>query len=198
MTSENLDEMKLTAYALGELDEAARPEVEAILRDSAFARGYVKSVLATARQLTGELAWEKVTGLTAIQRASLEQRIRQAAGREPAVRRKQRRWNRMVLAGSIAASILIVGLSAALLLPPLYRQFEPQREERQAVGHLPYIISDGAAPNSSLPGIDNLPVTRPPGPRIDPSDDTGAWSGNIRSLGRRPPRPREFRSLRFG
>jgi Ca-activated chloride channel family protein len=178
MTSPNLDETKLTAYALGELDETSKPEVEAILRDSAFARGYVQNVLATARQLTGELASERVTGLTAIQQASLEQRIRRAAGREPEARRTQRRWNRLVLAGSIAASILIVGLSAALLLPPLYRQFEPQHDDSQAVGHLPYIISDGSPADRSLPGSDNLPITRPPGPRIDQSDDAGSWSGN--------------------
>ena len=112
----------------------------------------MQKVLATARQLTGEFASEEVTGLTAIQKASLEQRIGRAAGREPAVLRTQRRWNRMVLAGSIAASILIVGLWATLVLPPLYRQFEPQRDDSQTVGHLPYIISDGTTPMQSLPG----------------------------------------------
>ena len=178
MIGSGIDEMKLTAYALGELDEAARPEVEAMLRDSAFARGYVQSVLATAQQLTGELASEEVTGLTAIQQASLEQRIRQAAGREPAARRTQRRWNRMVLAGSIAASILIVGLSAALFLPPLYRQLDTQHDGSEAVGHLPYIISDGTAPTQTLPGEDNLPSSRPPGPKIDQADDAGNWPGN--------------------
>jgi Ca-activated chloride channel family protein len=178
MTGPNIDEMKLTAYALGELDEAALPEVEALLRESAFARSYVQNVLGTARRLTGEFADEEVTGLTAIQHSSLEQRIRQAAGHEPAARRTHRRWNQMVLAGSIAASILIVWLSAARFLLPLYRQFEPQHDESQAIGHLPYIISDGTAPSQSLPGGDNSPISRPPGPKVDESDDAADWAGN--------------------
>ena len=177
MTLPTIDEMKLTAYALGELDEAERADIEALLRDSAFARGYVQSIRETAARLSEELAGEAASGLTAIQRAALEQRIGQAAGREPAVLRTHRRWNRAVLAGSIAASVLIVGALAVQLLSRLYRQLEPPRDDRQAVAHLPYIINDGAPATPSLPGADHLPMIRPSGQKIDQSEETGNWPG---------------------
>ncbi len=180
MALPNIDDMKLTAYALGELDDADRANAEIMLRNSAFARRYVQSVRAMALQLSEELAGETVEGLTAIQRASLEQRIGQAAAREPAAVRTHRRWNRAVLAGCIAASILIVGTSAALMLPPLYRQFSAKPDERGAVGHVPYIITDGTAPVSSLPGAENLPSPRPVTPKIDTPEDAAAWTGSAR------------------
>jgi Ca-activated chloride channel family protein len=52
------DDPKLTAYALGELDDAARAEVEAALRDSAECRQTVDDIRRTAGWLTAELERE--------------------------------------------------------------------------------------------------------------------------------------------
>lgn len=52
------DDPRLTAYALGELDEAERAEVEALLRENADARGVVEEVRAAARRIEEALKGE--------------------------------------------------------------------------------------------------------------------------------------------
>lgn len=104
-----MDELLLTAYALGELSGTERAAVAAYLVGSAEARHYVAEVRATANLLVDELARESFGGLTELQHASIEQKLDDAL-RIPVVQARARRrvrWDRAVLAMSIAASVLI-------------------------------------------------------------------------------------------
>ncbi len=101
------DDPRLTAYALGELDESERPEVEALIADDPEAVRLVAEILATARLLTDHLRAETTRpGLAPEQRQAIENRL------EPArVARARRRWPKF----AIAAALL--GLAATLILP---------------------------------------------------------------------------------
>src|SRR3954454_19155644 len=89
--SVDIDELKLTAYALGELDDADdRAAVEAHLAGDVVARRHVDEVRATAAVLTDELAREADREeklhpdeyrLTALQHATIERRL--CGEREP-------------------------------------------------------------------------------------------------------------------
>ena len=61
-----MNEMKLTAYALGELYGPERAAVEAHVADDADARRFVDEMRETARVVTDELAHEPVVGLLAV------------------------------------------------------------------------------------------------------------------------------------
>ena len=119
----NIDELKLTAYALGEVDEAERGAITAHLATDAAARAHVEEVRATARLVSGELARESEAaglGLTAVQYANIERRLE---GHAPALRMAapataRRNWG---LWGSVAASVLIVGTVMASVLPMVFR-----------------------------------------------------------------------------
>ena len=71
----NLDDPKLTAYALGELDDAERAAVAAQLEQSPEARRAVADIRAMAGALTNELAAEPVAALTPAQRAKIHQQL---------------------------------------------------------------------------------------------------------------------------
>ncbi len=64
------DDPQLTAYALGELDEAERAAVEARLRDDPAARAAVEAIRATARQLETALAGEPLPEVSPVRPAS--------------------------------------------------------------------------------------------------------------------------------
>src|SRR5262245_16302079 len=66
------DDPILTAYALGELDEAEREAVEARLEQSPEARRAAQEILQTANLLTQELANEPPVRLTPEQRELIE------------------------------------------------------------------------------------------------------------------------------
>ncbi len=63
------DDPQLTAYALGELDEAERAVVEARLRDDPAARAAVEAIRATAVQLEAALAAEPLPAVTPVRPA---------------------------------------------------------------------------------------------------------------------------------
>ena len=69
------DDPRLTAYALGELDDAERAEVESLLAESDEARRFVEETRATARLLTERLGREPRPGLAPEQRQSIEKRL---------------------------------------------------------------------------------------------------------------------------
>src|SRR5256885_2606002 len=119
MSTEPVDaaEEGLTAYALGELDDAARAQVEAQLASDPAAKRQVDEVRAVARLLTAELATERATGLATDQRAAVEGRLAYVE-RGPSTgaltaKGIQRRW--VVRGVAIAASIAIAGGTTALL-----------------------------------------------------------------------------------
>lgn len=119
-----IDEMLLTAYALGELDARERERVAAHVEANPEARLHVEAMRETALVVRNDLIAEPVDGLTQIHREVIEQRL-QALDR--AARRRAKaaslRWRRWVpLAGSVAASIAIVAMVLAFLLPWMYPQ----------------------------------------------------------------------------
>ena len=76
MTHE-IDDDRLTAYALGELEGAEAAEVEALLATNPDARREVDAIRTLARSLTAELGREPASPLTGHQRAAI--------GRRPAI-----------------------------------------------------------------------------------------------------------------
>lgn len=73
--SHSLDDPKLTAFALGELDEAQAKVVAAQVADSAEARAFIDEVRATAKLLTDEFASEPAPELTEMQRRRIDQKL---------------------------------------------------------------------------------------------------------------------------
>ncbi len=97
------DDPRLTAFALGDLDEASRAEVEAILARDPGLRAEVESIRAAADSLRGALESEPVTALDPSRRAAIEAA---AAGRG--------RIHRLRPSVGVAAAVLLVaGLSFA-------------------------------------------------------------------------------------
>ncbi len=116
---------KLTAYALGELDDTERAEVEAQLKESEAARQTVNEIRKTAALLTRELKAEPALALSDDQRNAIEAKAEQVygGGKKPApVKRfSLRRW---WIPTSVAASLLIVGFVGYMQLGGLSRARE--------------------------------------------------------------------------
>ena len=96
---------KLTAYALGELDDAERAEVEAHLETCAASRRAVEEIRQTAELLTAELQKEPCPALTPEQRSGIEP--------EHIPERRSflvRRWKPLAVAASLAAVLVVGGL----------------------------------------------------------------------------------------
>ena len=116
---------KLTAYALGELDDTERAEVEAQLKESEAARQTVNEVRKTAALLARELKAEPALALSDDQRKAIKAKAEQVYGggkkSTPAKRLTLRRW---WIPTSVAASLLIVGFLGYLQLGGLSRARE--------------------------------------------------------------------------
>src|SRR5262249_50848604 len=97
---------RLTAYALGELDESDRPAIEAQLAEDPESRRAVAEICEVAKLLTGYLRTEPSPGLAAEQKRVIEQQLRP----EPSGRFRVQ-W----LGLAAAAALLIAGVG--LLLP---------------------------------------------------------------------------------
>lgn len=106
------DDPRLTAYALGEIEDAERPEIEAGLASDPGARALVEEIRATARLLTETLHAEAAPGLDLGRLQSIEDRLATdpAPAPKPAPRRRWARW-------AVAAGLL--GLAATFLVPTL-------------------------------------------------------------------------------
>ena len=103
------DDPRLTAYALGELDDDDRAQVEALIADDPEAVRQVADVLATARLLSEHLRAETsaTPGLDPEQRQAIEDRLETTIVEKP----RRRRW----IPYAVAASL--VGLAATLIWP---------------------------------------------------------------------------------
>lgn len=114
-----IDDILLTAYALGEVDDSALVEqVETALAGDTVARRTVADVRATAAALTDSLKAEADVGLTAIHVAAIERRLAADAQIDaPASLPLHRNWG---LWGSVAASMLIVSMVMASVLPKIF------------------------------------------------------------------------------
>lgn len=111
---------RLTAYALGELDEAERVELDALLRERSDLRDEIEAIRAVAGDLREELAHEPAPQLSAEQRASIEARaagqsadLRLAGGGERTIR-PAAWWWRIGLSG--AAAVLALGVLLPLMM----------------------------------------------------------------------------------
>jgi hypothetical protein len=158
-----IDELKLTAYALGELENGERAAVESHLAGDPAALAQVENVRAAARLLAGELAREPEVGLTAAQHVAIERRLRGAGdggSQGGRVAPSGRNWG---LWASVAASTLIVCTVMAAVLPRLlpvgsgYGQGAASRRARQDGSRGPIIL---APPAGLLPGAEEA---EPPG-----------------------------------
>jgi hypothetical protein len=109
------DDPKLTAYALNELDEADRAEVEAYLAENPAERQFVEETRRTVALLTGGLHVMNVPALTTLQRETIS-----AAASTPALAQARRSyepnrysarrvWMKWTLA--TAACVAVTGLS---------------------------------------------------------------------------------------
>src|SRR5437868_713982 len=109
------DDPKLTAYALGEFDDASdRAQVEAFLATDETARRLVGEIRQTAATLTRGLHSAEIPTLTPAQRQTIA-----AAKPEPAPlnyragdHRPRRLWVRWALATAACAALATAGLSS--------------------------------------------------------------------------------------
>jgi Ca-activated chloride channel family protein len=128
------DDPRLTAYALGELDDADRPEIEALLARDPEARAFLEEVRETARLLTESLREEPRPTLEPEHHQAIESRL---VTPEPPVRKPRRRWVGLALAAGL------LGLSVTLVYPwyrhrsaqaPVFAMAAPERgTTREAV-----------------------------------------------------------------
>src|SRR3954466_15504339 len=109
----NIDDPRLTAYALGELDEAADlAEVEAFVASDEAARRFVEETRQTVAMLTAGLATAETPSLTLAQKQAIQTASGDAKTLEYATPLRPRRkiWARMALATAACAAIAAGGL----------------------------------------------------------------------------------------
>ncbi len=110
---------RLTAYALGEIDEAERAELEAVLSERADLRDEVEAIRAVAGELRAELSHEPAPQLSPEQRASIKSQA-EAGGGLRLVGEGERTirpaawWWRIGLSG--AAAVLLLGVFIPLMM----------------------------------------------------------------------------------
>lgn len=120
----NLDDPKLTAYALGELEGEERTAIEALLANSPEARQRVDEIRQTAQKLETELKKESCPVLTTKQTRTIESEL---VDREPNVTNRTqcdtKPWFlQLIPSFRLVEVIIVVGLIAvlaALFLPSL-------------------------------------------------------------------------------
>jgi len=114
------DDPRLTAHALGELDDNERAEVEALVQTDADARAVVDEIRQTAALLETELAGEPEIHLTTDQRQAIEFAAVGQNGRVPTSPTAGVSFFRRHRAGlAMAAALVFVVTSIGLLLPEL-------------------------------------------------------------------------------
>src|SRR5690348_11899067 len=99
---------RLTAYALGELDESDRPAIQAQVAECAESRRVVEEVRDTARLLTQQLQKEPSPGLDREHRDAIEVQLVSPLRRNGSIR-----WIRLAVA---ACLVLTLG---AMLYPAI-------------------------------------------------------------------------------
>ena len=120
----NLDDPKLTAYALGELEGGERAAVEAMLANSPEARQWVEAVRQTAQKLETELQKESCPVLTTKQTSAIENELvdREADATTQTDRDIKPWFLQLIPSFKFVEVIFVVGLVAilaALFLPSL-------------------------------------------------------------------------------
>ncbi len=113
----DLDDPRLTAFALGELDPAERAAIEAILRDDPDCRAFIHGIEDTARLLSNELRHESTAtnGLAPSHMETIEAQLAVPTLSMPDIPAKPSRRGLRVIEIAIAASM--IGVVIGLLLP---------------------------------------------------------------------------------
>ena len=117
----DLNDPRLTAFALGELDEGDRAAVEDRLAADADSRKFVEDVRATARLLTEQFQNEASPGLTPAQKTAIEDGLR------PVVSHRRFHWGTPLKIA--AAASLLIAAGTALLVPTIIARREARRSE---------------------------------------------------------------------
>ena len=103
------DDPKLTAYALGELNETDHAAVKAEVEKSPGCQRAVEEIQRAAAMLAEEFSAEELPDLTFAQQRKIENQIRQ-----PAEKGELFSWSRLLFYGATACAVLIM---AVMLLP---------------------------------------------------------------------------------
>jgi len=139
------DDPRLTAYVLGELDEAERADIEQLLETSPAAREYVESLRDLAGQLEIELQQEPAVGLTVDQRSQVEQSAQPATA--TAHKPTRQRWGRSALMATLATVSAAVLIGVFVNGGTFFRSLTPDHTRAVALQSEP--TSDLAALESS-------------------------------------------------
>ncbi len=185
--SQEIDEARLTAYALGQLDETERAEVESLLAESDEARRFVAETAALAGHVREAYQQTPVPAASPSLRAAVERRMtetspRRRKGRPAGARAKDESWLRRHWVTIAATSDCICVLLAALILPG-YQSAREAATRSKCTNNLKQIwcgsistIEGRLMPNPrSLPG---KMTTRPPKLR------EGSLAGGTRAIRR--------------
>jgi Ca-activated chloride channel family protein len=121
-----LDDPRLTAHALGELDDTEKADVEAFLNDNEAARDEVARIREAAQWLSAELGAEPPEGLSELERARI---VDQAKKAKPARKIHWRRWAVAVMIPFVLSigslGYLWATTNAGMVSPFVYTLGEP-------------------------------------------------------------------------
>jgi Ca-activated chloride channel family protein len=146
---DELDQVKVTAYALGDLDDAERPAVEALIAESEEARREVEEVRQAAAALREAFGSPPLHLLTREQRLAIEA----AATRRATSRRHVVTPLRLAVLASAAAVVL------AVWVPSLYRVRSPAVPDRFGAPPAPLTRSPGPEELQRLRALGYIVVT---------------------------------------
>ena len=142
-----LDDPKITAYALGELDETEKEAMEAFLNENEAARDEVARIREAAQWLTAELGAEAPEGLSELEQARI---MDQAKKPKQGFRT---RW------GALAAAMVVVALGSMFFLMLLSGAINTagggysmmSAEERAASITAASIVNEGGSVSANAP-----------------------------------------------
>lgn len=162
------DDPKLTAYALNELEEADRAEVEAYLADNPAARAVVEEIRRTVAVLTAGMRVTNVPALTTLQRETITSSptvVAASLSYESVRRPALRVWAKWALATAACAALAAGGylvLAGRQTAPRRVAQNVPMSRTLAATQPhivssneltLKYVPSSHLSPSSGLDGI---------------------------------------------
>ena len=145
------DDPRLTAFALGELGDADRAEVEALLSEEPDSRTFVAEIQATARLLEEQLRAETAPGLAAEHHMAIASRL-EAPKNEAVHRPARRRWAEMAVAA------LLLGIAVTLIVPALWST-PPPREQLALLNDHRVVPTTAAAANPQEPQVSGRVAT---------------------------------------
>lgn len=181
----NTDDPKLTAFALGELDETERREIEALLRGDPAAAAEVAQLREFSLKVRTVLAGETAPALGPIQRAELLATAR-GENAEDAVPENEKparslRRRPVWIPSAIAASVMILGWYA-FLHQPLDR-FSPMRTaDFEPTGGGSQLAVDSDRPLPAEPQPNSPAAVNSPAPKLSPGPSVANATSELTPL----------------